>query len=777
MSSDRDGESLIATFFTALEQRHLSQCAEVNEQLRVFAQHQPSYRPWHIYFDGVLANERDRNWARAEQIFSLLLQDQLDLALQGRVLLALGRTYDYQGRWAEAIHAYERSLPIFHQLDQPVGQAKSWKQIAIAYRNGFATGDFGLESLQQAIEKCQQALDILNRISDLPQDVVWLQGSIWNTLGLIYMNSGQLDHAIDCYQQDIHICRLLGDRYGIGVSYLNLGEIYQKRGPAGWPEAFAYYQQALSIFREFDDRYLEADVLANFGLLHQEMGEIDIALDRYAQAIAVIEALRAGVSAEDARAGFFATVADTYVNAALLCVRAGRIAQAFDYIERARSRAFLDMLAAGSPDLPKQIEAATLALSEVQAALPAGALLLEYFTAGLIEAREGRLTPGVQRHRFPPATTLVFAITAEAAQVYDLGISPNSLRPSRLDSAVEQHFLDPHVRRALYDGLIAPVEPLLRGRRRLYLAPHGPLHYIPFQALIAPDGGTLLRGDGPQLVYGPSATVLFRLGRAAPSRAPEACLALGYNGEEANRLRFAEEEARGVARQTGGHALAGPAPKKDALFARAAGYRLLHLSCHSRFDPEHPLSSALHLAPGEDLTAAEVLDRLRLRCDLVVLSACESGLNRVRRGDELVGLVRAFIYAGAPALLCTLWRVDECSTRLLMDCFYREAQAGAGFIEALKRAQLYLMRLTRQEAFDTLVGLLAADLVGPQIAPPDGMLAQSPTLALEVGRAYLKGLPNQGAGTADAPGDPNDQIFADPYYWAPFVLIGDHGSD
>ncbi len=83
MSSETDGESLIAAFFAALEQRHLDQCAAVSEQLRILAQHQPGYRLWHLYFDGILANERDRNWARSEQIFSHLLEDELDHALQG----------------------------------------------------------------------------------------------------------------------------------------------------------------------------------------------------------------------------------------------------------------------------------------------------------------------------------------------------------------------------------------------------------------------------------------------------------------------------------------------------------------------------------------------------------------------------------------------------------------------------------------------------------------------------------------------------------------------
>ncbi len=595
------------------------------------------------------------------------------------------------------------------------------------------------------------------------------------------MNLSQWDKAIACYQQDLAICRAQDDRFGIGLTLHNLGEVYQKRGGDTWPDALATYQQALTIIREFNDRYEETDVLANLAFLHQEMSDYDRALDYYGQAIQVIEDLRVGISSEEARAGFFATIVDTYANAVLLCLKAGREGQAFDYVEQARSRTFLDILAARSPDLSGKVEANTITLAEVQVALPPGTLLLEYFTTGLVEAQEGRAADQkAERHRFPPARTLLFAITRDELQVHDTGLSPNDLRPRQLDSVVERHFLQPQIRRALYDRLIAPVESLLQGQRRLYLVPHGPLHYIPFQALLAPDGQTLLRDQGPQLVYAPSATLLFRYGRVAPGRASAPCLALGYNDQAATRLRFAEEEARSVARLTGGQALTGPSPKKTALYHRAGDQQLLHFSCHGEFDPESPLTSALHLAPDETLTALDVLEHLRLCCDLVTLSACESSLSRVRRGDELVGLTRAFMYAGAPALVSTLWRVDERSTRILMERFYREVQNGAGFAAALKRAQLYLKNLTGKEALVILARSLLAEK--PASGSP---LSQSqpvpPTveMAWQQAGAYLKGVAP--SGKSDKPeislaeaGD--KKIFADPFFWAPFILIGDHGS-
>ena len=647
MLNKSDGQNLIEAFFDALRLRHLDQCQAHLSSLEALSQQQPSFKPWRLYLKGILAFEVEHNWAKAEQIFSKLCQTDLEPALHERVLYALGRSFDIQGRWKEAIAAFEQIV----ELGQTIEKAKAWKHIAISYCKGFDQGDFGPAVLQQAIENCHLAFAALESIADSTPDAAWLEGSVWNTLGLIHRNLGQWDRAVACYQRDLTICRSLNDHYGIGLSYLNLGEIYQKRGQASWPDALEAYQQALDLTHEFDDPYYETEALANLGFLHQEMGKSEPALNYYRQAIEIIEDLRARISTEEARAGFFATIVDTYANTILLCLETGREAQAFDYVEQARSRAFLDLLVAHSPALSQELEARPITLAEVQTALPDDALLLEYFTTGLEEVRLGQAASrqGIQRHRFPPAKTLIFAVTRDQIQIHDTGLSPNDLRPRRLKRIVERHFLEPQIRRELYDRLIAPLKELLQGKRRLYLAPHGPLHYIPFQTLIAPDGETLLCAKGPQLIYAPSATLLFRLGQAPLGQASDSCLALGYNSEGERALRFAEEEARSIARLTRGQYLTGPSAKKAKLYDQAANYRLLHFSCHGDFDPKSPLSSALQIGLNEALTAQDIFEGLRLRCDLVILSVCDSGLSQVRRGDELIGLMRAFMYAGAPA--------------------------------------------------------------------------------------------------------------------------------
>jgi CHAT domain-containing protein len=128
----------------------------------------------------------------------------------------------------------------------------------------------------------------------------------------------------------------------------------------------------------------------------------------------------------------------------------------------------------------------------------------------------------------------------------------------------------------------------------------------------------------------------------------------------------------------------------------AQGARVVHFACHARADGVDPLGSGLLLAPaGSDaglLTAADVVSKWRLRADVVMLSACETAVGQVRRYEGMYGLARAFLFAGARSVGASLWRVEDVSTARLMGAFYRGYVAGVGKAEALRRAQVELLR-------------------------------------------------------------------------------------
>ncbi len=126
-------------------------------------------------------------------------------------------------------------------------------------------------------------------------------------------------------------------------------------------------------------------------------------------------------------------------------------------------------------------------------------------------------------------------------------------------------------------------------------------------------------------------------------------------------------------------------------------WRAVHLACHGLVDPERPMLSALVLTQTDEddgfLTCLEVFRR-KIPADLVVLSACETAKGRVYKAEGIVGLTRAFMYAGAPRVLCSLWKVDDKATQALMIKFYElwnpQSGSGLGAADALRKAQAHV---------------------------------------------------------------------------------------
>ena len=765
-------DPLVDAFYKALRQRQFEQMDKIIERLRSDSSEQLQYDLWADYFAGILAEERDRNWALAEATYLRLLDSNGHLILRAHVWLSLGIAYDKQARWVESVKACEASMAAWESLGYPVRRAMVSRQIAISYRSGFLSGEFEPDVLQIAAQLCREALQTLQEHLDLAPEIVFYKPDLalyisitWYELGYIEVALGNWPAAIAHFQQFLKTCDERQDRYHAAYAYWNLGDAYQMYGATYWAQSAEMYQRARVQFQEYNDTYAVFNVEARLASLYVREGNLKEAVAHYDRSLALIETMRTGVSSESARSGFFATVINIYANAIQTQTANNRPAAAYNYIERARARSFFDSL--NTDTYTDYIDTNTLSLQAVQQNLPSDAIILEFFTTGLLKAHGGRMTEQQAANNvlYPLPQTLLYAVTKDELLVYDLELSPNTLISSNVDQPVEQLFLSEQIRQRLYQKLIAPAAHLLQNKRRLYIIPHGPLHYVPFHALIRPDGDTLLCEEGPEIVYAPSATILFRAMKP-PSGVAGTCLAVGYNGDDGWQLRFAEDEAVHIAHMAGGQSLVGETSKKDALYAQAPNYQALHFSCHGEFDPDSPLDSRLHIGPNETLTGQEIMDNLRLHCNLVTLSACESGLSRVQRGDELYGLIRAFMYAGAPAIIATLWRVDERSTLIFAQKFYELVQQGMPYATALKAAQLYLRNLTRQEALE----ILTAHIV-------DGEFAD----ALLLADKYLKGLAREAesaateskiaaseAGTAD-----NEKIFADPRYWAPFVLIGD----
>jgi CHAT domain-containing protein len=326
------------------------------------------------------------------------------------------------------------------------------------------------------------------------------------------------------------------------------------------------------------------------------------------------------------------------------------------------------------------------AVTDVQRLLPAGAALVEYLVSD--------------------EWTIAFVVSNDGVAGLKLPVDRNTVRQlirflrGTLGRSDEGELWRTPLRR-LYHELIAPLEAAghLDGVRTLIFAPHAELHYLPFQALLRPDpNGERFLIESYDVAYTPSASVWAELARRDPAPGGRGTLAmapqpdvLANSAAEVQRISRGEPSAEVV---VGSRATEG-------LFRELAPDRdVLHLATFGVLNTRNPLFSHVQLNPDETsdgrLEAHEVFG-LQLSADLLVLSACETGLGSGLRhdvppGDDWVGLVRAFLYAGARSVVASLWRVDDQATAILMERFYTGLESGRSKARSLADAQRAMLR-------------------------------------------------------------------------------------
>ncbi len=314
--------------------------------------------------------------------------------------------------------------------------------------------------------------------------------------------------------------------------------------------------------------------------------------------------------------------------------------------------------------------------ADVQRSLDADTTLLQYFVSAtsvyvFVVTRDGfdavaidvpredleRLLRRFQRQLVSHQTSDAAPTMAEGAQ----------LRATRANLA------------AVHAVLIDPIADLLT-TRRVVISPHGCLHGFPFHAL-PHDGGWL--SDELEIWYAPSASVFTYCGQHRHGRATGSPTVLALPDADAPGI---EEDAAAVADALGADTrlVLGEAATSDALREAARTSHVLHVATHGTYDSEESALSSIELADGP-LTVYDAFD-LDVRSDLVTLAACESGVAAVTRGDEVQGLFRGFLFAGAPRLLAGQWRIADQATSAFMRAFYGAARESGSWGSALRTA-------------------------------------------------------------------------------------------
>jgi CHAT domain-containing protein/tetratricopeptide (TPR) repeat protein len=321
----------------------------------------------------------------------------------------------------------------------------------------------------------------------------------------------------------------------------------------------------------------------------------------------------------------------------------------------------------------------SLPLDDIRRALPDDAMLVEYFRIGSrllaflvtrdrLEVVPVALVPRVQHI----LRLLQFQLAWARPNAAD--VSAVSRESSRV--ATEAHLAE------LYTELIAPLRARLDAEHLIFV-PHDLLHYVPFHALH--DGQQYLI-DSFSISYAPSATV-YALCHARGGRGSGSSLVLGVADAH---TPFILDELRSVAaRLPGAELYIGEEATVDVLRHKAEGRRVVHIAAHGFFRPDNPMFSGIRLGSSSYLTLYDLYN-LKLPAELVVLSACVTGVNVIAAGDELLGLARGLFRAGAASLLLTLWEVPDQSTAEFMKAFYDRVLTAPNRASALRDAVLAL---------------------------------------------------------------------------------------
>jgi len=721
------------------------------------------------------------NFRRAEQLYDRALKSAEATGLiltQAEIEASMGNLALFQGRYDRALDYLERSRRKYAALGMPHQSAVAQQEIADAYLElnlaPEATGiyervtqtfaELGMQGEQaRALAQHGRALILMGKMDQahiLLAEARRLYAAEGNPVGeaMVTITEAQLHHAEGNYEAASAAALLAEEPLALAGTWRRQLLARWLRGEAARAQGSVEESRPLLESTLIDAESLSQPDIAHrchtsLGLLAATAGDTKSAEASYERAVKLIEDLRAPLPAEEFRTAFFADKLIPYNELVRLCLddeSRDRASEALCYIERARSRALVDILG-GTLKLRVQprdpFEAEQLArLEELReelnwfysrinrpsesdstrsaaeiASLHEAVRERESETLEItrqLQQRNQSILTQVQtldiaelQRKLGAQTALVeytsldgellaFVVTDEGVEVVrnlcseeevnsrlgqlrfqidSLRFGAKALRKhlSYLTARIQHHL------RALYDLLLRPIEEQL-GQRRLIIAPHRTLYYIPFHALHDGRGYVIERRE---VSYAPSAVVLLHC-LAQPQRPLQRALLLGVADEQTPRVR---DEI---------HALAPLFPEAivllderatvSALQEFAPGVDILHLACHGQFRPDNPLFSSLRLGDGW-LTVRDTYN-LDLRCGLAALSACETGVNEVAPGNELIGLARGFFSAGAPTLLLSLWTVDDEATAELMVSFYKLLLTGHAPAAALRAAQLQLLK-------------------------------------------------------------------------------------
>jgi CHAT domain-containing protein/Tfp pilus assembly protein PilF len=737
-----------------------------------------------------------------------------DAALDANVSFCLGTVHMKRGEWEGARKGFEDSL-LFHV------ENKNFRVVA-RIRQALGSVYFNLGDSKAALSEYAQALEIIPAAEekDLQARLLTNTGWIYHATGYPEKALIYYQRALPLHTEGNSSSGIALTRHNMGVAYISmrrpkeglafLGQALDLRTRDGegaaqaatllemgtanqalgnYREAAEFFRRALARASQIESTGLQAECLFRWAGLENAEGQLEAALAKIKKSLDIVESVRSNVLSDKLKTAFLASKRAYYELYMDLLMRLeaqhpGQYREAaLEASERARARGLLDLLAEGrikvqqgiAPELRQQEIELVARLSDLrnqlgkaQEAGRAATLERQLDEAQrAMESLESRIrqdygpyaevrypTPlglkEIQRSLDDRTALLQYFTGKNGSYLFIVtrqGLESRAL-PSRDElasqvKAVRRVLQQPGRRQLgryqalagrLYSDLVGPAEDVLRSKSRLLVAPDGPLYLLPFEALLTETKAPIQSyRDLPYLLrrfavsYTPSASVLHNLRAAKPAAARQESAKKFIGFADPVLAEAAPVDARasrdgGIIRAEGGglerltesgteiRRIAALFPSQDVLlytgpqatedniknnpWLRAA--RQIDFATHGTLTEVRPELSSLELTRSREdgrLTVYEIFN-LQLDADLVTLSACDTGLGQEVSGEGVVGMLRAFFYAGAKSLVVSLWPVSDRSTPNLMFDFYR-FRGASDKTEALRRAKLAMIQSGR----------------------------------------------------------------------------------
>lgn len=686
-------------------------------------------------YDAIVAGSPELALERYMHAYSLLGQQEPGNSRQKGILLTdIAMSCKAVGQLPAAIANYEQAVDNFEKAGDTASKAMALNSLSVAYLDNGMLPEFertyaSAKSLFVSLnDKKGQAMLEYNLaqyrlVQGHPADSVSLfeaalehaaaasdmrfQSQVLRGLGLSYIYLGRAGKALECYQKAEPLVQSGGSIEAQWECALGLGKSYKALG--NLPEAINYLRKAADLV-EKERSQLSRDTFKTYNLdLRQdcfiELVDALVASHNAAEALVVAEKGRARAfldllegrktrrPSEDAQ-GAFQSSPERLSLADLSGVKAsGDGSRGVEVVPRVNTFVEATTISPINAQPPNLEEIKSLVARN-------GSTFVEYYVLPdkvLIWV----VRPNGDIQMAPNIVITRKALTEKISQAYKNIIAhPKGPEEFRQINQARQHNLE-----ELHALLVEPVLPLLPKSADdvLTIVPHGPLYSVPFAALIDQRGKYFV--ENHTIGYIPAIGVLRATQKLSEeAQAPKDQL-LAFGNPITKQISFlgalpySEKEVHHVAELFGAVnsvVKIGADANKEAFTKLAPHSTVIHLATHGLVNEEHPMDSALVLAPeGKDdglLTVKDILQLPALKARLIVLSACQTARGKIT-GDGVVGLSRSFIIAGTPSILVSQWNVDDVITEFQMVEFYRTLLSGSEKARALRQAQLKTIAL------------------------------------------------------------------------------------